>query len=86
MCSVSSWKLDEAPECDTPGVFMANPDNCAGCLMCSKGRLLKFRCHWGLYWDATQKYCHFREEVDCNGIPFNMNDKSPVFGKDKYTR
>lgn len=66
-------KYEKAPECEEHGVYTANPDNCAGFFMCFRGRLLSFRCHWGLHWNATHKYCDLPADVDCNGIPADTN-------------
>lgn len=66
ICNVNCFNFDKAPECAKHGVYSACPENCEKYYMCFQGRLLKFRCQWGLHWNNKLRLCDMPAEANCN--------------------
>lgn len=64
--NVNCVKVDKTPECEKHGVYSACPDDCTKYNMCFQGRLLKFRCHWGLHWNEKHNKCDSPKDANCD--------------------
>lgn len=65
--NVNCYLFDKAIECEKHGVYSADPTNCADYYLCFQGRMLRFRCQWGLHWNEKLSKCDTPGNAKCAG-------------------